>query len=263
MKEFFLSNMVTWQSLIFDWHTILEILILWLVIYQIALFIKGTKAAYLLRGIVLLLIAFVIFDLTGLFVLRLLLTKFLGIFLILIIVIFQPELREGLVRLGRGHLFSLGFPREEMEKNLREIIEAVAIMARKKTGALIAMERDTGLKTYSESGVQLNCNISAEIIQNIFYPLTPLHDGGVVVNADKIVAAACLFPLSDNPSLGKTMGTRHRAGLGLSENTDALVIIVSEENGIISLAINGQLTSDLTPNDLLVILKGQLNKGAE
>jgi diadenylate cyclase len=100
-------------------------------------------------------------------------------------------------------------------------------------------------------------------LQNIFYPLTPLHDGGVVVNADKITAAACLFPLSDNPSLGKTVGTRHRAGLGLSENTDALVIIVSEENGAISLAINGQLTSDLSANELLVILKGQLNKGAE
>jgi diadenylate cyclase len=263
MKEFLFSNMVNWQSLVLDWRTILEIFILWLMVYQIALFLKGTKAAYLLRGIVFLLISFVIFDLSGLFVLRLLLTKFLGIFLILVIVIFQPELREGLVRLGRGRLFSLGFPKEEMEKNLREIIEAVTIMARKKIGALIAIERDTGLKTYSESGVQLDCFISSEILQNIFYPLTPLHDGGVVVNGDKIVAAACLFPLSDNPTLGKTIGTRHRAGLGLSENTDALVIIVSEENGTISLAINGQLTSDLTSNDLLVILKGQLSKGAE
>ena len=146
----------------------------------------------------------------------------------------------------------------EMENILREIVSATGTPSRKKEGALIAIQREIGLKRYIESGVGLNADLTSELLQSIFYPSAPMHDGGVIVDGTRVVAAACLFPLSDNAELERTLGTRHRAAIGLSENSDAVVIAVSEENGSISLAINGQLTRDLAPHDLLTILKGQL-----
>ena len=239
----------------------MEIIILWIVVYRVFLFLKGTRAVYLLRGIFFLVISFVIFQLLGLHVLTKMLTYFFAIFFILIVIIFQPELREGLIRLGKGRLFFRIEPeKEEIEKNIRSIVSGVGVLSRKRIGALIAIEREMGLKGYIESGVTLNAELSAELLQNIFYPSAPLHDGGVIVEEMQLVAAACLFPLSDNPALEKTTGMRHRAAVGLSEHSDALVIVVSEETGAISLAINGQLTRNLTPNDLLTILKGQLTK---
>lgn len=245
---------------ILNWKTIVEIIILWIVIYRIFLFLKGTRALYLLRGIFFLIISYVIFQLLGLFVLSKLLTYFFAFFLIIIAIIFQPELREGLIRLGKGRIFHVELEKEEVERNLREIISAVGTLSRRKIGALIAIKREMGLKSYIESGVIVDADLSSELLQNIFYPSAPLHDGGIIIERTKIVAAACLFPLSDNPDLGKTMGMRHRAALGLSENSDALVIVVSEESSSICLAINGQLTKDLTPNDLFTILRGQLGK---
>ena len=243
-----------------NWKTITEILILWFAIYQIFLFLKGSKAVYLLRGIIILIIAFFVFNKLGLFVLSWLLTKFFAFFLILIVIIFQPELREGLIRLGRKHIFHVEPYKEEVGKGLREIVSAVGILSRKKRGALIAIRREIALKNYVESGIILNADLTSELLQNIFHPFAPLHDGGVIVEGTTLVAAACLFPLSDNPDLEKTLGMRHRAGVGISEHSDAVIIVVSEEDGSISLAINGQLTRDLTPNDLLTILKGQLSK---
>jgi len=238
----------------------IEIGILWFVIYRIFLFLKGTKAVYLLRGLIILIVSFFIFQKLGFFVLSWLLTKFFAFFLILIVIIFQPELREGLIRLGKGHLF-LGEPKkEEIEKSLREVCKAVGTLSRKKIGCLIAIKKEMGLKNYIESGVILNADLTAELLQNIFYPTAPLHDGGIIVEETKVVAVSCLFPLSDNPKLEKTLGMRHRAAVGLSEASDAVVVVVSEETGSISLAINGQLTRNLTPNDLLTILRGQFSQ---
>lgn len=242
------------------WKAIVEILILWIVSYRIFLFLKGTKAVYLLRGIIILVISLLAFQMLGLPVLTRLLTYLFAFFLILVVIIFQPELREGLIRLGKRHIFSIEPKREEIEKTLREIVSAAGALSRKKVGALIAIKREIGLKRYIESGVVLNAELTSELLQNIFYPSAPLHDGGVIIDEATIIAASCLFPLSDNPSLEKTLGMRHRAAVGLSENSDSLVVAVSEENGSISLAINGQLTRNLTPNDLLTILKGQLTK---
>ena len=239
----------------------LEILILWAVIYRIFLFLKGTKAYYLLRGIIFLIVALLVFQLLNFPVLTRLLTYFFAFFLILIVIIFQPELREGLIHLGRRHIFYIEPKKEDVEKSLREIVAAVGVLSRKRIGALIAIEREMGLRRYIESGVILNADLTSELLQNIFYPFAPLHDGGVIVNGLRVLASSCLFPLSDNSNFEKTLGMRHRAAVGLSENSDALVIIVSEENGSISLAINGQLTRGLTLNDLLTILKGQLAKG--
>jgi len=189
-----------------------------------------------------------------------LLTYLFAFFLIFVVIIFQPELREGLIHLGKRHIFYVEPQREQIEKTLREIVSAVGVLSRKKHGALIAIKREIGLKRYIESGIVLNADLTSELLQNIFYPLAPLHDGGAILEGVRIAAAACLFPLSDNPGLERALGMRHRAAVGLSENSDALVIIVSEENGNVSLAINGQLTRNLTANDLLTILKGQLAK---
>ncbi len=245
---------------LFSWKTLVEILILWLVVYRIFLFLKGTKAVYLLRGIIILVVSLLAFQMLGLPVLTRLLTYFFAFFLILVVIIFQPELREGLIRLGKRHIFYIEPKREEIEKTLKEIVSAAGILSRKRYGALIAIKREMALKKYIESGVILNAEITSELLQSIFYPSAALHDGGVVVGDTKVIAAASLFPLSDNPNLGRTLGMRHRAAVGLSENSDAVVIVVSEENGSISLAINGQLTRNLTPNDLFTILKGQLAK---
>ncbi|MCM8823239.1 MAG: diadenylate cyclase CdaA [Candidatus Omnitrophica bacterium] len=241
-----------------NWRPIVEIFILWLVIYRIFLFLKGTKAQYLLRGIVILIVAFFLSQKLGLYVMSWLLTKFFAFFLILVAIIFQPELREGLVRLGRRHIFYVEPKQEEVERTIREIVSATNILSKKKIGALIAIAREMGLKEYIESGVKINADVTSELIQTIFSPLSPLHDGGVIIGGIKVLSAGCLFPLTENPQLDRALGMRHRAGIGLSENSDALVIILSEETGNISLAINGQLTKDLSPADLHTILKGQL-----
>ncbi len=243
-----------------NWKDVVEIIILWIVMYRIFLFLKGTKAIYLLRGIIFLVIALLTFQLLDFPVLTRLLTYFFAFFLILVAIIFQPELRDGLMHLGKRHIFYIEPKKEEIEKILREIVSAVGTLSRKSIGALIAIQREIGLKRYVESGVFLNSELTSELIQNIFYPGAPLHDGGLIINGTKMVSASCLFPLSDNSDLERALGMRHRAAVGLSENSDALVIMVSEENGSISLAINGQLTRNLAPNDLLTILKGQLSK---
>lgn len=246
-----------------QWKTVVEIIILWFVIYRIFLFLKGTKAVYLLRGIIILVISFFVFQKIDLYVLSWLLTKFFAFFLILIVIIFQPELREGLIRLGKRHIFYIEPKQEEIEKLIREIVSAVTIMSKKRIGALIAIKREIGLKDCIESGVKLNADITSELLQNIFFPSTPLHDGGTVIDGLKVVAAGCLFPLTDNPGLERALGMRHRAAVGLSEASDAVVIVVSEETGSVALAINGQLTKNLAPSDLQTILKGQLAKVAK
>lgn len=193
-------------------------------------------------------------------VLSWLLTKFFAFFLIILVIIFQPEFREGLARLGKRHFFYIGPKREEIENTIKEIVSAVAVMSQKKQGALIAIKRDIGLKNYIESGVVVNADVTSELITTIFSPLTILHDGGMIIEGTRIIAAGCLFPNSSNPNMERALGMRHRAAVGLSENSDALVMAVSEENGSVSLAINSQLTQHLTPSDLFTILKGQLSK---
>jgi diadenylate cyclase len=243
-----------------NWKAVLEILILWLVIYRIFISLKGTRGAYIIRGIIVLIISFFIFQKLGLTVLSWLLTNFFAFYLIILVIIFQPELRAGLIQLGQRHIFYKGLRKEEVERVLREIVSAVSVLSNKKIGALIAIKRDVGLNDYIESGITLNAQLSSELLQNIFHPLAPLHDGGVVVEGGRIIAASCLFPHSDSLRLERTLGMRHRSAIGLSEHSDAIIIVVSEENGYISLAINGQLTGNLTAEDLFTILKGQLTR---
>ncbi|MCD6540171.1 MAG: diadenylate cyclase CdaA [Candidatus Omnitrophica bacterium] len=244
-----------------NWKAIVEIVILWFVFYRILLFLKGTKAVYVIRGIFILVVAFFVFQKLGFNTLNWILTKIFALSVIALMIIFQPELRGGLSRLGQRPLFYTGFREEEMETLIREVTSAVSILAKKRIGALLAIQREIGLKNYIESGVSLDALVSSEVLQTIFTPNSPLHDGGVIIQRERIAAASCLFPLSDNPQIDKSLGMRHRAGIGLSEETDALVIIVSEERGTISLAINGRITPNLKREDLTTILKGLLKRG--
>jgi diadenylate cyclase len=220
---------------------IVEISILWFVLYRILIFFQGTRAFQVLKGIIFLVIAFFVFQKLGLNTLDWLLRKFFAISIIAVLIIFQPELRQGLAKLGQQHFFAVFLKEEEIQAIIDEVVNAVDIFSRRKIGAIIAFERAIRLKTYAESGIILDSKISSEIIQSIFIPNSPIHDGGIVIQGDRIISAVCLFPLTENPNIDKTIGTRHRAAVGLSEQTDAVVIVVSEETGNISLAINGRL----------------------
>ena len=243
-----------WQKLI----PVVEILILWFAFYRILVFFEGTRAFQVLKGLTYLLLAFLLSQLLGLETLNWLLTKFFAISIIAILIIFQQELRHGLARLGQQHLFSVGLEESEIIAVLEEIATAVYKLAAQNIGCLMAIERETKLKTYIESGIPLDAKISSELFQTIFNPQSPLHDGGIIARADRILAASCLFPLSENPNFSKIIGTRHRAALGITEQTDAVVVMVSEESGEISVAADGRFIPIVNRERLMNILKNFL-----
>ncbi len=239
----------------------IEITILWIVFYRILIFFEGTRAFQVLKGLMYLLLAFLLSKLFGLSILNWLLTKFFGISIIALLIIFQPELRQGLARLGRQHLFNITLAESEIVTIIEEITKAAYRLSQQKVGCLIAIERETKLTSYIESGVTVNAKISAEIIQSIFMPQSPLHDGGVITRGDLIVASSCLFPLSDNPNFSKILGTRHRAALGITEQTDTVVVMVSEETSDISVAADGRFIPIVNRERLVNILKDLLVPG--
>lgn len=243
------------MSILISWKPIVEILILWFVIYHIMRFFEGTRAIQVLRGIVIILAAFYIFEKLNLQVLNWLLTKLLGISIIAILIIFHPEVRQGLARLGQRNLFGTALREEELDYMLREIGLAAENLSRNKMGALIAIEKNDPLSSFIESGVTVDARVSAELIEAVFTPNNPLHDGGLIIQHARIMAAGCLFPLTENKDLNRIFGTRHRAALGLSEETDAIVIIVSEERQDISLVYRNRLYKDLSRDDLIVKIK--------
>lgn len=229
----------------------LEIIILWFVLYRILLFARGTRAAQVLKGIIVLIILFLFTQRFGLETLNWILTKLFALSVIAVLIIFQPELRRGLARLGQNHFLGSFLKEEQI---IEEIVTAVINLSQKKIGALIAIEREVALKPYIESGVPLQSKLTHELLSTIFIPNAPLHDGGVIIEEGLLAAAGCLFPLSQNPRLSKILGTRHRAALGLTEETDAVVIVISEETGAISVAMGGKLTHDLDKEGLAKIL---------
>ncbi|MCD4780273.1 MAG: diadenylate cyclase CdaA [Candidatus Omnitrophica bacterium] len=236
----------------------IEIVILWFVIYRILVFFEGTRAIQVLKGITYLMIAFIVAQYLGFSTLNWLLTKFFGISIVALLIIFQEELRQGLARLGQQHLFDFSLEESEIMAVIEEITSAAYKLARQKVGCLIALERETKLQTYIDSGISVDGKVSAELLQSIFMPHSPMHDGGVITRGQRIVAAACLFPLSDNPNFNKILGTRHRAALGITEQTDALVIMVSEESGEISVASDGRFIPIVNRDRLINILKSIL-----
>ena len=237
------------------WRLILEISILWFVIYQIILFFIGTRAVQLVRGIIVLLVVFFLVQRLGLERLEWLLTKLFAISVIAILIIFQSEIRQGLARLGRHHLFGLTLGEEELDYILREITKAVDFLARQGIGALIGIERNDSLKPYTETGVAVDGVVTSDLLENIFTPGSMLHDGGIIIQQGRIAAAGCLFPLNDDSDMSRIFGMRHRAAIGLTRETDAVVIVVSEERQDISLAYEGRLFQGMKREDLLVRIK--------
>lgn len=243
------------------WKPIIEIAILWFVIYHIAIFFEGTRAVHVLRGIIVLSIAFLIIQKLGLERLDWLFTKLFAVSVIALLVIFHPEIRQGLAQLGKRHLFGMALGQEELEQILREILNAAENLSRERIGALIAIENEVSLKPYIESGVKTDALISAELIQTIFTPNSLLHDGGVVIQHNRIVASGCIFPLTENQDLSRLFGTRHRAAIGLSEETDAIVIVISEERGDMTLVYQGKLYQGLTRKELLLKIQNIIRPG--
>jgi len=239
---------------------IIEITILWFVFYRIFVFFEGTRAFQVLKGIIILVVAFIFSQRFGFNTLEWLLTKFFAISIVGFLIIFQPELRQGLARLGQQHLFGLVLKQEEVEQIIKEICDAVESLSKSKIGMIIAIERESILKTYVESGIFIDSKISSELIKSVFMTSSPLHDGGMIIQSDRILAAVCVFPLTENPNFSKTLGTRHRAAVGLTEQTDAISVIVSEETGKISLAIDGRLSSIANKESLEEELKSNLIK---
>ncbi|WP_050613688.1 diadenylate cyclase CdaA [Bacillus testis] len=246
---------------------VVDIIVVWFVIYKTLMVIKGTKAVQLLKGIFVIIVVKSLSGLFGLNTLGWLMEQAMSWGFIAVIVIFQPELRRALEQLGRGKLFSRGMSQEENENEhaVEAISKAVSYMAKRRIGALISIERETGLTDYIETGIPLDSKISAELLINIFIPNTPLHDGAVILQKNKVAAAACYLPLSESPFISKELGTRHRAALGVSEVTDCLTVVVSEETGGVSLTRNGDLHRDLSAEEFKDMLSKEfshLNKAA-
>src|SRR3989338_6805126 len=250
-------------NFILIWKPIIEITLLWFVIYHIMLFFEGTRAVQVLRGIVILLVAFFLFQKFGLEVLEWLLTKLFAISIIAILVIFHPEIRQGLAHLGQRHLFGTPLKEEELDYILNQIVRALESLCKDKRGALIAIEKNDPLNSYIGSGILVDARVSSDLIQNIFTPNSQLHDGGLIIQHGRITAAGCLFPLTQDASLSRIFGTRHRAALGLSEETDAVIIIVSEERQDMSLVYRGKLQKDLSREDLIFKVKQILKLAKE
>lgn len=226
----------------------LDVLLVWYVMYKVLTLIKGTKAVQLLKGIFVIILAKIITEIFGLNTLDWLLEEIIDWGILAVIIIFQPEIRRALEQIGRGKLFqrTTNQQDEQQTRLIEAMKKSVSYMAKRRIGALISIEKDTGLTEYIETGIKMNAEISSELMINVFIPNTPLHDGAVIVQKDRIAAAACYLPLSESAFISKELGTRHRAALGLSEVTDAIVVIVSEETGAISLAMDGKIDRNLT-----------------
>jgi diadenylate cyclase len=220
----------------------LDILIVWYIVYRVMLIIRGTRAAQMLAGIGIIIFAYFAARQFELLTLYWLLNTFLSSIFLIIIIVFQRDIRRALTQVGRTP-FTKTY--EEMVHSIDELVGAASYMARKRIGALIILERETGLKDYIESGHDIDAHLSRELLVSLFLHESPLHDGGVVVRKDRILTAGCVLPLTKNPYISKRLGTRHRAAIGLSEETDAVIIVVSEERGKISLVQHGAITSDL------------------
>ncbi|HOM03150.1 MAG TPA: diadenylate cyclase CdaA [Acetivibrio sp.] len=243
--------------------TIIDIGIVSFVIYKLIKLIRETRAWQLIKGILVIVFAARISELIGFKTLSFILRLTIEYMAIILVVLFQPEFRRGLEQLGRSRFRNLlSFEEEDrtikVKSLIEEIIKAVTEMSRTFTGALIVIERETKLGEIINSGIGLDSNVTSELLINIFTPNTPLHDGAVVIRDNKIKAAACFLPLTENSNLSKELGTRHRAALGISEVSDSIVVVVSEESGRISVALNGGLTRNLTPDTLRKALSKNL-----
>jgi diadenylate cyclase len=228
--------------------SVLDILVVAFVIYEFLALIKGTRAALILVGVTVIALSVYFLRLEGLVTLTWVVNRVRPYALVALVVVFAPELREALARLGRRLTMTRASGSESDAYD--DIVLAANLFSQNQTGALMVIEREIGLRTYVESGVALEARLSYDLLATIFRPSAPLHDGAVIVHGDRVAAAACFLPLSMNPVLSTQLGTRHRAGIGITEETDAIAVIVSEETGSISLAVAGSIERDLTVDQL-------------
>ena len=237
---------------------VIDILIVAVIIYELLLLTRHTRGSALLKGLFLLLMIILISSLCGLKSLNWLLLAVLQNGALVLVILFQPELRKALERMGRSRILTKSSRRksidEERDTVIAEIVQTVVDLSRRRVGALLVFERQTGLEDVIETGTRLNAEVSAPLLENIFEPNTPLHDGAAVIRDDQVIAAACILPLAEASGVSRELGTRHRAAVGISENTDAAAVVVSEETGIVSMARDGALKRPLSTDELKAFL---------
>ena len=250
------SNLFSWQNLV----SLLDVLVVWYVIYMLMMLLRGTKAVQLFRGIVVIILIKLVSWYIGLETVSWIMDQVINWGIIAIIVIFQPEIRRGLEHLGRGSLFA-NYNKKENEAEIKlvdALDQAIQYMSKRRIGALITVQMNTGLDDYIETGIPLDADVSGALLINIFIPNTPLHDGAVIIKDNRIAVAAAYLPLSESNLIPKELGTRHRAAVGISEVTDALTIVVSEETGGVTITKNNELIRDLTQQDYRKLLYNEL-----
>lgn len=239
---------------------LLDILIVWYIIYHLILLIKGTKAVQLAKGIAIIVVIRLAAGFLHLYTLTFLVDQVLSWSVIGVIVIFQPEIRRGLEKLGRSPFWGSAGPRSAQassEKFVKELDNAIQYMSKRRIGALITIQRNTGLEDYMETGIPIDAETTGELLINIFIPNTPLHDGAVIIKDGRIAVAAAYLPLSDSNTIPKKLGTRHRAAVGISEVTDAITIVVSEETGGVTITNNNRIMLDLSREEYMKFLRAQ------
>ena len=253
--SFFSENLSTWDIIV----NLLDIFVVWFLIYRLFELVRGTKAVQLLKGVAIFIGIRIVAELIGLHTLAWLMNQVITYGVIAAIIIFQPEVRRGLEHLGRSAFFKTS-KKEELddERMILAFDKAIQYMSKRKIGALVTIQRSTGLDEYIETGIDLDADITGELLINIFIPNTPLHDGAVIVKDGKIAVASAYLPLSDSMLIPKEFGTRHRAAVGISEVSDALTFIVSEETGGVSITLSNDFLHDLTQEEYLAVMRREL-----
>ncbi len=244
MLEFF-SNI---REILRVWDLI-DILLVTFIVFRVLLLIRGTRAVQMLTGFGIILIAYYLSERFKLHTLHTILVEFFNNLILILIIVFQDEIRKALTQVGRNPFFTSTNTIEEVAI-IEELCQASHLLAAQRVGALIVLERETGLKNYIEAGTPLDSKVSCDLIVSIFHPSSPIHDGAIIIRNSRITSAGCLLPISRDPAINKELGTRHRAALGLTHETDAVVIVVSEERGEISLVHHGTMTRELDLNTL-------------
>ncbi|WP_057780688.1 diadenylate cyclase CdaA [Paucilactobacillus vaccinostercus] len=249
------SSLLTWQNLI---HLV-DILVVWFLIYELIMMLRGTRAVQLFRGIIVIIIVKLVSWYVGLGTVSWIMDQIINWGVIAIVVIFQPEIRRGLEHLGRGTLLTRNrHENEEEEALINQLDQALQYMSKRRIGALITIQMETGLEEYIETGIPMDAEVSGALLINTFIPNTPLHDGAVIIKNNRIAVAAAYLPLSESNLIPKELGTRHRAAVGISEVTDALTIVISEETGEISITKNNELLRSMDREAYLKFLRDQL-----
>lgn len=252
---------MNWSEIftVHNFTSLIDILAVWFLIYNLLLIVRDTKAVQLLRGIVFILVIKIISAYTGLSTLSWIMDQVINWGVIALVVIFQPEIRRGLEHLGRGSIFVKGKKEnEDAQKMITALDKAIQYMSKRRIGALMTIQMNTGLEEYIETGIDLDADVSGELLINIFIPNTPLHDGAVIIKNNRVATAAAYLPLSQSNLIPKELGTRHRAAVGISELTDAMTVVISEETGEVSITQNNELLRGMTRDDYLKYFKNQL-----